>query len=600
MLTPLVEEKYGNASSYAGPRKDTELVKGETDSGDSSTDSEEEDDDGILASEPLDAQIQSTLEAIRRKDPRVYDKKSVFYTDPNEETNYEPSDRIKKEKPLYLSDYHRKNLLEGVTADNHTETETVSYAQQQDDLQKAVVMEVRTAANAEDDGKDDVDSADDFLIRKASTLQDETLHKQAAQKHQELDVEAAEKDPETYLSNFMSARAWVSHEGFKSQAFESDDEDEERRAELFEESYNFRFEDPSISNEKLLSHARDAAAKYSVRKEATNPRKRARDAERAKKELARQSREEEKARLRKLKVTEAEHKLKRIKEAAGLRGETLQQEDWAAFLEEGWDDARWDQEMEKRFGEDYYADKDLDANDDQEGRKGHKIKKPKWEDDIDIGDLVPGFNEKEDGKPQFDLTDDESDTGGVSISNAVSAGLDSEDSTGEPTSNNKAKTKQQKDARKKSARQDRRKVERLVDQQMEVDETLSRFSKKHAGLFRYRETSPLAYGLTAHDILMASDSQLNQYAGLKKMAAFRDPDKKRKDKKHLGKKARLRQWRKDTFGREQGPEKTLAEAFAGQDLANRGAARKATKDADIAKGSNKTRSKKSKSRVSEG
>jgi protein KRI1 len=53
---------------------------------------------------------------------------------------------------------------------------------------------------------------------------------------------------------------------------------------------------------------------------------------------------------------------------------------------------------------------------------------------------------------------------------------------------------------------------------------------------------------------MAPDSQLNQFAGLKKMASFRDPEKKRKDKKHLGKKARLRQWRKETFGNEDGPE----------------------------------------------
>jgi protein KRI1 len=72
--------------------------------------------------------------------------------------------------------------------------------------------------------------------------------------------------------------------------------------------------------------------------------------------------------------------------------------------------------------------------------------------------------------------------------------------------------------------------------------------------FRYRETSPTSFGLTPADILMAPDSQLNQFAGLKKMASFRDPEKKRKDKKHLGKKARLRQWRKETFGNEDGPE----------------------------------------------
>lgn len=40
--------------------------------------------------------------------------------------------------------------------------------------------------------------------------------------------------------------------------------------------------------------------------------------------------------------------------------------------------------------------------------------------------------------------------------------------------------------------------------------------------------------------------------GLKKLATFREPDKKRKDKKRYGKKKRLREWRKDVFGDEDG------------------------------------------------
>jgi protein KRI1 len=79
-------------------------------------------------------------------------------------------------------------------------------------------------------------------------------------------------------------------------------------------------------------------------------------------------------------------------------------------------------------------------------------------------------------------------------------------------------------------------------------------NSKQPSVFRYRETSPTSFGLTARDILMADDTALNQFAGLKKMAAFRDAEKKRKDKKALGKKARLRQWRKETFGNEDGPE----------------------------------------------
>ena len=588
-----MEEKYGKSS--VPPNRETGLHPENDGSGVSESSSdEEEDDEGILASEALDAQIQDTLEAIRRKDPRVYDGKATFYKDPDEEAQTGVRSNTKQEKPMYLSDYHRKNLLEEAAATDALDDGPTTYAQQQDDLKNVLVKEMHAAVNGDVNSEDDQsgdDEADGFLVRKP-VEEDDTRPKKGQQKPQNLDVEAADKDPETFLSNFMTARAWVLSESSKFQPFESDDEEEERRADSFEEAYNLRFEDPRTSNEKLLSHARDAAAKYSVRQESTNPRKKARDAERAKKDEARQAREEEKARLRKLKVSEAEEKIRKIKEAAGLRGKSLQEHDWAAFLDEGWDDARWEEEMKKRFGDDYYADQDSDqSNEEPDGGK-RKVKKPKWEDEIDIDDLVPDFDAKERETPQFELTDDDSE-GGAPIEGSEASGNEDAQAT-EKKSNSKAKSnkKRERDEQKKTARQERRKVEKLVDQQMEVDEKLSNFGKKHAGYFRYRETSPIAYGLTAHDILMASDSQLNQYAGLKKMAAFRDSEKKKKDKKRLGKKVRLRQWRKETFGSEQGPQKTLAEMLAGHDVAGGKTNPKESNGIEIREGKKKKRSRK--------
>ncbi len=585
VLTYTVEEKYGKISSLTGQAYGAHLEEGDSVGAESSSDSEEEDDEGILASGHLDAQIQSTLEAIRRKDPRVYDEKARFYTESEEEAQYGSSANDKKEKPMYLNDYHRKKLLDGGTTDDPTNVEP-TYAQQQDNLKSVIVKEMHAAANDEDGSKDDrsddPESEYGFLIKKSSAVQDDVRPTQAGQGQQELNIEAADKDPETYLSNFMSARAWVPSDGSRFQPFESDDEEEERRAERFEEAYNLRFEDPSTSNEKLLSHARDAAAKYSVRKGAINPRKKAREAERVKKEIAQQTREEEKARLRKLKVAEAEAKIEKIKEAAGLRGESLQEEDWSTFLEENWDDRRWEQEMRKRFGDDYYAAKDMNANDKEESKGKRKTKKPRWEDDIEIGDLIPDFNAEENGKPTFELTEDESDP---------SRAPEDEGSNVEPTTKRKANKKRNNEEQRKAARKERRKIERLVDRQIDVDETLSKF---RAGQFRYRDTSPIAYGLTAQDILMASDSQLNQYAGLKKLAAFRDSDKKKRDKKHLGKKARLRQWRKDAFGTEQGPQKTLTEVLSGQDLASSEHTGRVAESADVREAKKKTRSRKSK------
>ena len=553
-----VEEKYGKDSKarrlngYGGD------ANGMDDDYDSTSSSEEEDDDGVLASGILDKEVNATLEAIRRKDPRVYDEKTTFYTAIDDEDGDSSNGIKNRDKPMYLNDYHRENLLKGVVDDD--EAMPTTYSRQQDTLRSAIVQEMHAAAKhlgtsiSSHTGSEDEDVTD-FLVKKPSVS---TALSQGVEGPiiSSVDIETADKDPETYLSNFMAARAWVPSAGVKFQPFESDDEDEDKRAEAFEEAYNLRFEDPQVSNEKLLSHARDTAAKYSVRKEAINSRKRAREAEQAQKEAAKHEREQEKARLRKLKVEGAEEKVKRIKEAAGIRGRALDIQEWSAFLLEDWDHERWEAEMQKRFGEGYYADQEQHTSDVEDTDKKRKLKKPKWEDDIDITDILPDFNDDNE-QVRFGLLDD-SDNDGADTSDALDI------------SKKRKTNKKHKEEQKREARKERRRIEQMVDEKINIDLALngSSSSDTRRGPFRYRETSPLAYGLTPRDILLASDGQLNQYAGLKKMAAFRDAEKKKRDKKHLGKKARLRQWRKETFGNEQGPQKSLQEVLAEQASAN--------------------------------
>ena len=553
-----VEEKYGKDSKVRGPSGYGSDRNGTDEDYDSTSTSEEEDDDGILASGILDKEVNATLEAIRRKDPRVYDEKTTFYTAIDDEGGDDSNGIENRDKPMYLNDYHRENLLKGVMDDDEAMPPT--YSRQQYTLRTAIVQEMHAAAKqlgsstaSHTDSEDE--DVTDFLIKKPSVTYGDGRGKEGPI-ISSADIETADKDPETYLSNFMAARAWVPSAGAKFQPFESDDEDEDKRAEAFEEAYNLRFEDPQVSNEKLLSHARDTAARFSVRREAINVRKRARAAEQAQREAAKQEREQEKVRLRKLKIEKAEEKIKRIKDAAGIRGKALDITEWSTFLTEDWDDEQWEAEMQKRFGEGYYADQEHHASDVENAGPTRKLKKPKWEDDIDITDILPDYIDDDD-KVKFSLSDD-SDTDGAH--------------TADPTDNSQKRkiNKQYKEEQKREARKERRRIEQVVDERINIDFALNGSSSTNTrrGPFRYRNTSPLAYGLTPRDILLASDSQLNQYAGLKKMAAFRDAEKKKRDKKHLGKKARLRQWRKETFGNEQGPQKSLQEVLAEQVSAN--------------------------------
>ena len=63
-------------------------------------------------------------------------------------------------------------------------------------------------------------------------------------------------------------------------------------------------------------------------------------------------------------------------------------------------------------------------------------------------------------------------------------------------------------------------------------------------MFRYREVSPTTFGLTPLEILTASDGQLNEFVGLKKLAPYRPHEAKQGDRRKYGKKKRLREWRK--------------------------------------------------------
>lgn len=543
-----LQEKYGPGGAGAQESE-------------SSSEDESEDDDAALVTEDLDAEISATLQAIKNKDPRIYDKDAVFYKpfDPTAEP------KKKEEKPMFLRDYHRERYLSGdVGADDDSAAAANvprTYVQEQDDMKKSILSEIKAAAAAADDEEEWSDD-DAFIkpVKKDDAPAEGGIHPSRAANIdlKDLDVANADKNPEDYLSKFMAAKTWASEgAGSKWQAFESDDgEDADDMADEFEHAYNMRFEDPTKSNEFLKTYSRNMAAARSARKEELTGRKKLRALEKEKKEAEKKEREAERARLRRLKIEEASDRLAKIKQAAGMSGKNLTDEEWVKFLDDAWEDDKWEEEMRKRFGEDYYAEADdlsMDEGDDEDAdgasKKKKKPKKPKWDDDIDINDIIPDF-EDDTAKPTITLSDEEE---AKEPQDASGSDSDSDSDSSRPAKKRKTTKDLKKDriAAKRQARADLAKIEALVDTKMELDNPRALKSKNQSGGFRYRETSPTSFGLTARDILLApSDAALNEFAGLKKLASFRDAEKKRKDKKRLGKKARLREWRRETFGRQ--------------------------------------------------
>lgn len=551
-----VEEKLNKPTK----RADGKLYGDKYDEDEDSSSDEDEDDDGFLATEDLDAEISATLKAIRNKDPRVYDSNVTFYK-PIDEGELEAGKPKKDAKPMTLRDYQREKLLAGdAGADVEEDTEAPrTFAQEQEDLKNQIIGEMHAAANAEE-SEDDNDSDDGGFLKpkeKIAKTVSQEVHPSRARRVKVAapDILNADKDPETFLSNFMAARAWVPSDGARFTALESDDDEADEFADKFESAYNLRFENPEGSNEVLKSYARDVVQAKSVRRDETKGRKKQRELERQKKATEKRDRDEDRQRLRKLKIEEMEERLQKIKKAAGISGKSLQDEEWAKFLDENWDDDDWEREMSRKFGEQYYAQQDMESESDDDeatGSKKRKVKKPKWDDDIDIKDLIPDFVEDIEENPDFAISDDDHSADAMEVDGS------SDDESAAKKAKSSKDHKAERAAKKKAARLERQKIEELVDSRLDIDTALLPGKSKAAAAFRYRETSPTSYGLSTKDILMADDTALNQWAGLKKLASFRDPEKKRKDKKRLSKKARLKEWRKETFGNEEGPEIVLA------------------------------------------
>lgn len=446
--SPTVEEKYGpNAATKKRSRFDS-------DDSDSDSNSEDEDDTAVLATVALDQEIAATLAAIRKKDPRVYDGKTTFYA-PIEPT---PTDDATapaapaQEKPVYLRDYHLKNLLSGTTPDDEVPAKQ-TFVQEQAELKRTVVKEMhQAAAPAGEDEDDDEDTG--FLVRKPAPAADE-------QPPDDLpDPALADKNPEEFLDRFLSSRAWAKSTAYPE--LESDDSDHEETADAFEAAYNFRFENPSVDARAVLrSYARDAVSANTVRREDKSVRKKTREAKREKREHEKEEREREKGRLRKLKTEELMEKFKMIREAAGLEDaegeEEVQAEMLEKLLEGEWSDAQWAEWMAQKFGDEYYEPGD------------GKARKPEFEDDIDIADIVPDFEEEAPGIGDDDDEEEgEESDGGV----PVTQGGDIEDKPSKKRTDKKSLQKEQRKKKQKD-KELKRKLEAYVEDNFDFEDQVS-------------------------------------------------------------------------------------------------------------------------------
>lgn len=484
--------------------------------------SEEEDEFGELLTEDVELLIKNVLSTLKSDPKKLLNPDATFFT----EGGSSNGDKKSKDKPIYLKDYHRMNLLSGDYKnldDGSNEYETVDgekpFVVTEREERNKLLDDIKNAFN--DEEEDDDDNDDGFLQKKTKTrVPDE-------------DKPVALPDPsrnaDEFLSAFLDNQAWIPKKNDKvidlDQIDNEDEQDFDDAVEDFERAYNFRYEDPNSA--EIVSYARTQAT---LRRGKTNSRKRARDKKNALKEQEKHDTEQALQKKKTAKLNKVMDRLAKIKEAVGdeASDETIQRVFGDSLLNDDFDDADWDGKMAEIFNEQYY-----DA----------ELTKPEWDEDDEI--MAEYHNGREDAE------DDEED---------AEVEEDLEDADAPP----KKKSKKDKLKEKKSAKKEKQslkeKAEKIVEANKtrlldEVEEERGRGKESDPNRFRYREVSPESFGLSTREIFLADDQDLNKFISIKKFAPYRPKELATKDKRKFTKKKHLQQWRREVFKDKEGPKR---------------------------------------------
>lgn len=457
----------------------------------SGSDDEDEDEDGALATETIDRGIKEVLDALRSGSSKLNDKSFRFFPEVGAEGTAEAQETARKDKPVYLKDYQRSQILQGGQSNEDAMEleEPESYVAEQARVRNDLIKQFH------DDNDDNSDDEDEGTLLKKRTEEREIP---------DVELPDPEKNSDAFLDAFISSKAWVPK---KSEALptyneivddqEEDSEEFDDLSEKFESAYNFRYEDPQAA--EIVSYARDQST---LRRDKKGSRQKKREKERKEQEKQAEQQKHNLAKLRKSKVNEVTDRLLKLQEALGEGEENVAELLSNADLEGDFDNEEWDRRMQKLFDDEFYG---RGANDKVDGGSSN-FEAGNLGENEDVGEEVEEGGSKEDVY----------------------------DTTFQPMSRKDLK----------------RKAEKFVEnnEDLIVDETI-----KPATKFVYREVEPEAFGLTSRDILLASDKELNQFAGLKKLASYREKEKMEHDRKRYSKLKRLRQWRKEVFGAEDAP-----------------------------------------------
>ncbi|PIA54395.1 hypothetical protein AQUCO_00900737v1 [Aquilegia coerulea] len=510
-------------------------------------DSEESDDDvEALASGKNVVELFDVLAKVKNKDPILNQKDvKLFESSSDNDEEEEGLKKDKKKKAMYLKDVVAKQLIEDGPELEEEEEEkgrksgVKSYYEEQDEIRKAL-LDATEGVFEEDDG--------DFLKEKKRDGEDEDDEIDEEQKKIGEFFGPDEKlnENDMFLKNFWANKLWIDKDKGKKPYSEdlevlSEDEDEVEKQEMYEASYNYRFEEGA--GDRVLGHAR--VTEGSVRKK-DNTRKLQRERKEQRIAEAEHQRKEELKHMKNLKKKEIQEKIEKIRAIAGIAEGSacaLNADD----LEEEFDPEEYDRRMKETFDVDYYAAEELDPG---FGSDAEDLEKPDFdkEDELlglpkdwDVCGVADGFAAARENslKRKAEKKDDD-----ISADNAeIKEELPEE---------SKGKRKRKISLKEKLALDKELEEYYKLDYEGTIGDLKTRF--------KYTSVPPQRYGLSPAELLTTDEKELNQYVSLKKLAPYREkewkvPNSKRYNQKMKNKSLGLEVNSKDQKSRNKHKEK---------------------------------------------
>lgn len=570
-----INEEYARRFEHNKKREDLQRFeelkkKGVIDSpspshseGEEESESESSDDDDyekLVNSRRSDKKFFDALIKVKKQDPVLKEKDvRLFASDDSSDDESDEKEKVKSkdkkgEKPMYLKDVMAKHLIEE-GADFGDEEEEINekekrkgkkvmpsedngfinkdgkktYGDEQEELKKAFLEAV------EREGLED--GEEDFLTLKEKVGEEDKVDSDDKELENKLDeyfgedVESNENSK--FLRSYFMNKMWIDKSGKnlnvgedELQEISEDDMELERQ-----EEYEYRFQENP--GDRVLGHARKVEG--SVRKK-TNTRKEQRKSKEERMAIAQKEREDELKHLKNLKKQEIQEKVKKIMNTAGINDDDIIPLSMAE-IEKEFDPEEYDRMMKKAFDDKYYNAEDADPdfcsdNDD--------IEKPDFEKEDELLGLPKGWDEcgsnggflaareralkeKIENTSDDDLSEDEKEK----IENSSDDDLpEGEDKKEEKIPEEGSRKRKRKTALLEKARQ------AMMDEYYKLDyeDTIGDLKTR----FKYAKTKPKRFGMSASEILLIDDKELNQYVSLKKLAPYRDEEwKLSKQKRYM-------------------------------------------------------------------